>query len=108
MPHTYVRDEVRRRVTVTVSGPLTMEVVLVIVDRQAIDGTWTYGVLHDLRGAIGTVDASAIRSLVDHVKQLGAIHGPRGPVALVSNEPAQFGVGRMYGTLSEMMNASPV
>jgi hypothetical protein len=108
VPHLLVRDDVRRRLTVTVSGPLTIDVVFSIVDHQAADGTWAYGVLHDLSGTTGAVDASAIRMLVDRVKRLSVVHGPRGPVALVTSEPAQFGMGRMYGILGEMGEASPV
>ena len=90
MPHTYVRDDVRRRLTVTVSGPLTMDVVFSILDHQAGEGIWAYGVLHDLSRTTGGVDASAIRALVERVRRLSVLHGPRGPVALVTSELAQL------------------
>jgi hypothetical protein len=85
-----------------------MDVVFSIVDHQAADGLWAYGVLHDLSRTTGAVDASAIRVLVERVRRLSILHGPRGPVAIVTSEPAQFGMGRMYGILGEMGDASPV
>ena len=108
MSYTYVADAARRIVTVTVNGPLTMEAVLAAIDRQAAEGHWACGVLNDLREATGAVDSAGIRMLIGHVTRLTALHGTRGAVAIVSLEDAQFGMGRMYGSLGESALSFPI
>ena len=47
MPIHYERDDEGQRIRVMMTGHVTTEDVLGIVDRQAREGTWSYGLLYD-------------------------------------------------------------
>jgi hypothetical protein len=102
MPITYERDDGRRRITVTLAGVVTLEELLAIVDRQASEGTWSYGMFYDARHVTkeraGTPDE--VRRVIHHVSARTADHGPRGPVAIVTDSPADYAMLRSYSTLS--------
>jgi hypothetical protein len=102
MPITYERDDSRRRITVTLAGVVALEELLAIVDRQATEGTWSYGMLYDAtrvaKARAGTSDE--VRRVVRHVIGRVAEHGERGPVAIVTDNPADYELVRAYSTLS--------
>jgi len=102
MPITYERDDARRRITVTLAGAVTLDDLLAIVDRQATEGTWTYGLLYDARRVskdqAGTPDE--VRRVFHHVSAHAAEHGPRGSVAIVTDNPADYALLRTYSILS--------
>ena len=106
MSYAYLRDDVRRRLTLTFTGPLDVAEIVASMDRQAADGLWAYAVLVDARDRLGAGTAAEIQRLADHQRRLTREHGARGPVAVVTNEPAQFGMGRMFGTFVEMDGAA--
>jgi hypothetical protein len=107
MPYTYVRDVVRRRVSMTFTGPLIMEEIMASMGRQVADGCWAHAVLCDARALHGAAETAEVRVLVDYQQSLSRVHGRRGPVAVVTNEPAQFGMGRMFGALIDTPGGSP-
>jgi hypothetical protein len=49
VPLYYECDPVTRRVNVTSTGSANLEDVLEVIDRQAADGAWSYGMLYDAR-----------------------------------------------------------
>jgi hypothetical protein len=51
MPLEYNRDDGRRRITVISTGVVTLPDALAVIERQAADGAWSYGVLYDTRGS---------------------------------------------------------
>ena len=77
--------------------------VLGIVDRQIDEGTWTYSMLYDTRrlslGQTGTQDE--VRKLLKHVLSRGEDRGQRGPVAIVTDNPAYYVVIRLYASLGK-------
>jgi RecJ-like exonuclease len=101
MPITYERDDARTRIDVTLAGTVTVEDLLSIVDRQAAEQTWHYALYYDARritkDAAGTVDE--VRRVLRHVVETSATHGARGPVAIVTDNPADYSIVRMYSTL---------
>ena len=107
MPYTYRRDDARRRLTITITGPLKIEEILESMDQQAADGRWNHAVLYNALARRGAAKTEGIRALVDHALSLSRAHGTRGPVAVVTNEPAQFGMGRVYGALIDTPGGSP-
>lgn len=100
MPITYVRDDQRRRITVTTIGMVGLDELLAVVDRQAAEGTWRYGMLYDSRRVASVASQNEVRAGLKHVEALSCIHGRRGPVAFVTTMPAAYGMVRMYSTLA--------
>jgi hypothetical protein len=104
MPLTYRRDDARRMVTVTAVGEITLTEAIEMLDRRVIDGTWSYSLLYDGRQRTGTMDAQEVRILVELTRSLSNRHGPSGPMALVRDDSSGFGMGRMFGILTEEIN----
>ena len=101
MPITYKRDDLRRRITVTLEGRFDVDHVVATVDRHAAEGTWHYTRLYDVRGALEAPTTAQIRALLGHVRERTRTHGPRGPVAVVTDHLAVYGMVRMYMSLGE-------
>ena len=100
MPITYERDDKLRRIVVTTIGIVGLDDMLAVVDRQANEGTWQYGILYDSRRVASVASQTDVRAGVRHVEVLSRTHGKRGPVAFVTTMPAAYGMVRMYSTLS--------
>jgi hypothetical protein len=98
----YERDDSRRRITIMTTGVVTPDEVRGALDRQAREGTWSYGVLYDTRAALNVPTPDDLRELVLHVGMLTTRCGPRGPVALISNSREFSRLGRAYSTLGEL------
>ena len=100
MPITYQRDDKLRRIVVTTIGIVGLDDMLAVVDRQASEGTWKYGILYDSRRVASVASQTDVRAGVRHVEALSRTHGRRGPVAFVTTMPAAYGMVRMYSTLA--------
>src|ERR1041385_372170 len=100
MPITYERDDKQRRIIVTTIGIVGLDDMLAVVDRQANEGTWKYGVLYDSRRVASVASQTDVRTGLRHGELLSRTHGKRGPVAFVTTMPAAYGMVRMYSTLS--------
>ena len=100
MPITYERDDQLRRIVVTTIGIVGLDDMLAVVDRQANEGTWQYGILYDSRRVASVASQTDVRAGVRHVEVLSRTHGKRGPVAFVTTMPAAYGMVRMYSTLA--------
>jgi hypothetical protein len=98
---TYERNEARRRITVTMVGPIRLEDLTAVIERQAAEDTWRYAMLYDGRAVTAPLSVDATRRLVTLVAQLTLAHGERGPVAIVCRSVEQFGMARMYSLLAE-------
>jgi hypothetical protein len=92
---TYDRNEARRRITVTMVGPIRLEDLTAVIERQAAEGAWRYAMLFDGRAVTAPPSVDATRRLVMLVAQLTLAHGERGPVAIVCRSVDQFGMARM-------------
>jgi hypothetical protein len=106
MPITYERDDVLRRIVVTTIGNISREEMLAVMDRQAAEDTWGYGMLYDSRRATSVGTAADVKEAIWHVELLARTHGRRGPVAFVTDNPAAYGMVRMYSTLGDQAHLS--
>jgi hypothetical protein len=101
MPITYERDDARRRIHVTLAGPVTVDDLLAIVDRQAAEQTWHYSLCYDARriakDAASTVEE--VHHVLRHVVETSARHGARGVIAIVTDNPADYATVRLYSAL---------
>ena len=95
MSITYTRDDTKRRIRVTSTGPLTLAESIDALARQVHEGTWTYTSLLDLRR--GMLDSKEdLLALSLHIEELTRDHGRRGPVAIVVREAASVGRAQSY------------
>jgi hypothetical protein len=95
----YERDDARRRIRVTPRGRFVLAEAIEAVDRQWRENVWHYGVLNDLSAVSGACASTEMQQLGEHLQQIAAGR-PRGPIAIVTNDPAVFGMCRMYSTLT--------
>jgi len=101
MPITYERDDRRCRIHVCLTGVVTVEELLAIVDRQAAETTWHYSLCYDARYVTrhGAGSADEVRRVLRHTVETSAKHGDRGPVAIITDNPADYNIVRMYAAL---------
>ena len=100
MPVKYVRDDAKRRITLTASDPLTVEERIGAVEHQLADGAWSYGLIIDARSmASFTPQLSEMQAAASRLAELVDAHGPRGPVALVSRQSSLIGASAMHNSL---------
>src|SRR6266852_4140104 len=96
MPIRYERDDVNRRVVVTVQGPFAVADFLAVIERQRGDEAWTYGMLYDLRGMTGE---PAIDDLRQFMSEAARTTQPRGPIAILATDPAIYRRACTYAAL---------
>jgi hypothetical protein len=101
MPVQYARDDAKRRITLTVSDPLTLEERIGAVEHQLADGAWRYALIIDARRSLAsaTPQLTEMQAAASRLAELVAAHGPRGPVALVSRQPGVIGASAMHNSL---------
>jgi hypothetical protein len=96
MPLIYTIDEGRRRIRIVLSDPVSEAELLDAIDRQAAEGTWGYGLLCDMRLLGPSPRTGLWRVAIQHVAEITAREGARGPVAVVANTGALVGVSEAY------------
>jgi len=74
-------DDARKRITLKPIGPVSLQDVMGLLQRQQEDGTSHYGVLYDLRAVAPLVSVSQVRELATEVARVGP--SSPGPVAMV-------------------------
>jgi len=93
---TYARDAERRIVRVTTRDVITADDLVAVIDRQREEGSWSFGVLYDMRRLEGPMSKEDTMTVANHVRQSVSEHGPRGPVALVTRKSNLVGAGLVY------------
>jgi len=96
MPIRYERDDVRRRVIVTVEGPFAVADFLAVIERQRGDNASAYGVLYDLRGMTGEPTIAELRQAL---AQSAQTHRRRGPIAILATDLALYDRACTYAAL---------
>jgi hypothetical protein len=104
MPISYERSDAQRRIIVTTIGIVGLDDLLAVVDRQAREGTWHYGMLYDSRRDASVARQTGARARLKHVEAVSRRRGRRGPVAFVTVMPAAYGMVRMYSTLAGQLH----
>ena len=92
----YVRDDARRRIHIIAHRALQGDDLLAIIDRQAADRTWTYGIVYDLRGAEGATSRIDSVSAGEVVQAYTRAYGRRGPVAIVTRSADMVASAQSY------------
>jgi hypothetical protein len=100
-PYDYVRDDDRHRITVAVRAPLRSEDFRSIIDRQAQERTWSYGLLYDLRALSAPLSQEEYDMLAADVFRHVVVHGRRGPVAVVTASANLIGAIQLYAFVLE-------
>jgi len=96
MPLTYTVDDVRRRIRIVLTDPVSEIEFLGAIDRQVAEGAWGYGLLCDMR-LLGPSPRSGLwRVAMQHVAATTVREGARGPVAIVANTATLVGVSEAY------------
>ena len=62
MPITYERDDERRRIIVTTIGDVSLDDLMTVVERQASEETWHYGMLYDSRRVSSVATQAEVRA----------------------------------------------
>jgi hypothetical protein len=96
MPIQYVRDDARKRIRVTLLGSITVPELIEVAERQAAEGTWSYGILYDTRPQTNPDSAGNATPALDNVRELTKVHGPRGPVAIVARSAGIVANAQMF------------
>jgi hypothetical protein len=109
MPYQYARDDAARRIRITLIDPLTVAERIAAVEQQVAEDAWWYGTLVDARYlAVYKPTPTEMQAVVARVGELVAEHGPRGPVAVVSNRGTVISAGQMYNHYCDQRNAVEV
>jgi hypothetical protein len=99
MPIAYQRDDQHWLITVTVTEPCSVDDISSVIDRQAVENTWEYALLYDLRGMTDASTETDLQQLAERVKVAGG-ERKRGPVGIaIRARPALFLLGLMYTKL---------
>jgi len=98
----FERDTRQLRCVATSVGAVTLGEALAIMDRQAAEGAWSYGVLYDMRASKYVPTAEDLIVMTTRVGMLTTKYGPRGPVALVVGDSALQKMARRYASLGEL------
>jgi len=86
----------RRLITVTVTDPCSVDDISSVIDRQAVEDTWEYALLYDLRAMTDAPTETDLQQLTERVKVAGG-ERERGPVGIaIRARPALFLLGLMY------------
>jgi hypothetical protein len=102
VPLYYECDPAARRVTVTSMGAVGLDEALEVIDRQAADGAWSYGLLYDVRLGASAPSEDDVQRMVMHVGSMTIKRGPRGPVAFVVADPELLKMGSRYARLGDL------
>jgi hypothetical protein len=99
MPLVYERDDVRRRVVATEKGLFRSADVFDLLERQRVDGTWTYGLLFDTLGMTGHPTIEDVREFLTFESKTDSQLRPRGPLALLSTDVNLYATACMCAAL---------
>jgi hypothetical protein len=101
MPFDYAKDDAARRIRLTLRTPLALDELLASVDQQLADGAWQYGLLVDARALVTPPLAANVQQLFNHIAALAAMHGPRGPVAIVARASGGIAGAQMFVSMDK-------
>jgi hypothetical protein len=99
MPIQYYRDDAEQRVTVTITRPVTLSSLKDFVNQEAAGRAWKYGVLCDARSMSEPLSPLNTWELMEHVREVIAARGPRGPVAIVAATTTTAAIARLYAVV---------
>jgi hypothetical protein len=96
MPIQYVRDDIARRIRLTVTDPIAVVDLIASVERQLAEATWHYGLLVDMRSQSAAAGPGDIRAFSARVGELVATHGARGPIAVIARDASPIAGAELH------------
>ena len=103
MPITYDCDHERRLITVTVTEPYSIDGILGGIIRQAVEDTWAYAMLYDLRAVTRVSTEAELEQISNRIKVVGSGRR-RGPVGMaIGGKPALFRAGLTFTSLTKTL-----
>jgi len=93
----YERDNVQRRVTVTIRGGYDASEILALLERHRVEDDWSYARLYDVRNLTGRPTVEDLRQFMKLDKQ----HRPHGPEAILTSNPILYGLACTYAALAQ-------
>jgi hypothetical protein len=99
MPLAYYRDDVKRCVVATVTGPFESADVIALLERQRDDGTWAYRLLLDTSGMSGRPSFDDLREFMRLEKETDSEERPRGPLAIFATDVTIYATACVYAAL---------
>jgi hypothetical protein len=106
MPIAVDRDQTRRLITATVTGPLTVDDLFEFMTTHWATAGADHGIVFDARAMIVDQTANDVRVLVSRLERYRATL--QAPFAMVVSEDHAFGLARMYEALLETIGVSRV
>jgi hypothetical protein len=104
VPIVITRDDERRRLTIVLSDPWSVEEISRSMNQELTDNTWKYGKLYDLRGTMAVPTEPDVLWLVRQHDQQTARHGSRGPIAVITAPTSQGLLMQQYATRAGAQN----
>jgi hypothetical protein len=96
-PYEFTRDDARQRLRVRLRRPPNAADYIAIIDRQIAEDCWHFDIVYDVRAQLmGISSAEDIQAATEHVLQQVARLGPRGAVAVVSQQPDIVAAAQVY------------
>lgn len=93
----YTRDDARQRLRIRLRRPPDAADYIAIVDRQITECSWHFDIVYDVRAQLmGISSAEDIQVATEYVLQQVAALGPRGAVAVVSQQPDIVAAAQIY------------
>ena len=100
MPFAHTIDHGHGTMTTTASGNVTVAEIVQHLDDERLQGALPYSELIDARTASVSISATEVRTVVDVLRGLGAMHR-LGPTAVVVATDVGYGMLRMLEMLVE-------
>jgi hypothetical protein len=88
VPVHYVRDDATRRITLTLSDPLTVTEIITTAEHQLADNAWLFELLIDTRATLVVFRPIQMRLFATDLREFVTTHGPPGPIAIVATKSA--------------------
>ena len=99
MPIRYERDDQRRRAVMAITGTFDPVELLRQVEEHRSGGAWTYGLIYDLRTMSGEPTTDTLREFTAEIQRRPG-EAPRGPVAIVTNNPSMYSRACTYAAMA--------
>jgi hypothetical protein len=96
----YVVDEAAGRIDAVAAGAIERDAFLEMLDRMRAEGTWSYATMLDIRAMTGLPTLDTLRDIARVASGPGPEGQHRGPLAIVTENPAHYGMARTYAALS--------
>lgn len=100
MPIDTTVDHSSRRIVASAEGSFRADELVAFLEYMRSSGTWSYGVLFDMRLVTGQPGTSELRAIAQMTREPAGGNESRGPVAVVAANPVIYGMACAYAAMS--------